>query len=87
MIMHITEDVVVNVAEEVDVGFHAPVVPEILQGGMFVEEAAVSSDTFGDMNPYERTAPSDLVKDRLRTPASGLWLIQFGICQCSFGIV
>ena len=38
---HVAEDVVVEVAEEVDFGLHAPVVAGGGQGGVFVEEAAV----------------------------------------------
>lgn len=38
---HVAEDVVVDVAEEVDFGLHAPVVARGGEGGVFVEHAAV----------------------------------------------
>ena len=38
---HVAEDVVVDVAEEVDFGLHAPVVAFVGEGGVFVEHAAV----------------------------------------------
>lgn len=38
---HVAEDVVVDVAEEVHFGLHAPVVAGVRQGRVFVEEAAV----------------------------------------------
>ena len=41
MVLHVAEDVVVDVAEEVDLGFDAPVVTGVEEGGMLVEHAAV----------------------------------------------
>ena len=41
MVMHPAEDVVVDVAEEMDFGFDAPVVTDVFEGGVFVEHAAV----------------------------------------------
>lgn len=41
VIVHVAEDVVVDVAEEVHVGLHAPVVPCVFEGWVLVEEAAV----------------------------------------------
>jgi len=41
VVAHVAEDVVVDVAEEVDVGFYAPVVLDVEHFGVFVEEAAV----------------------------------------------
>ena len=38
---HVAEDVVVDVAEEMDFGFDAPVVSCVFEGGVVVEEAAV----------------------------------------------
>ena len=41
MVGHVAEDVVVDVAEEVDFGLDAPVVAGGGEGGVFVEHAAV----------------------------------------------
>ena len=41
VVLHIAEDVVIDVAEEMDVGFDAPVVASIEESGMFVEHARV----------------------------------------------
>lgn len=41
VILHVAEDVVVDVAEEMDFWFDAPVVADVLEGGMLVEHAAV----------------------------------------------
>lgn len=41
MVFHVTENIVVYVAEEVDFGLHTPVVFCMGEGGMFVEEAGV----------------------------------------------
>lgn len=43
MFFHVTEDIVVYVAEEVDFGLHAPVISCVGEGGMSVEEARVPS--------------------------------------------
>lgn len=37
VVLHVTEYVVVNITEEVNIWFNPPVPPRILQGGMFVE--------------------------------------------------
>lgn len=41
VVFHVAEDVVVDVAEEVHFRLHAPVVPGVGEGGVFVEHAAV----------------------------------------------
>lgn len=41
VVLHVAEDVVVNITEEVDVGLDAPVILGVGEGGVFVEEAAV----------------------------------------------
>ena len=41
VILHITEYVIVDVAEEMDLGFHPPIVTGIRQSWMFVEHAAI----------------------------------------------
>lgn len=41
VILHVSENVVVDIAEVLDLGLDAPVVAVILQGGVFVEHAAV----------------------------------------------
>jgi hypothetical protein len=41
VVLHVAEDVVVDVAEELDLGLDAPVVEGVLEGGVVVEEAAV----------------------------------------------
>ena len=41
VVLHVLEDVVVDVAEEVHVGLHAPVPPRVLQRRVVVEQAAV----------------------------------------------
>lgn len=41
VVLHVAENVVVYIAEEVDFGFDAPVVADMFQGRMFVEETAV----------------------------------------------
>ncbi len=41
VVLHIAKDIVVDVAEEVDIGLDAPVVAGVEQGGVFVEHAAV----------------------------------------------
>ena len=41
VVLHVAEDVVVDVAEELHLGLHAPVVERVLEGGVVVEEAAV----------------------------------------------
>lgn len=41
VVLHVAENVVVDVAEEVDFGFHSPVVAYVFEGGMVVEETAV----------------------------------------------
>lgn len=41
VVVHVPEDVVVDVAEEMDLGLHAPVVAGVGQRGVFVEHAAV----------------------------------------------
>ena len=41
VVLHVFEDVVVNVAEEVDLWLYPPVPPSVHQCWMFVEEAAV----------------------------------------------
>lgn len=41
VVVHVAEDVVVDIAEEVDVGFYAPVVAGVFEGRVLVEEAAV----------------------------------------------
>lgn len=38
---HVAEHVVVNVAEEVDLGLHAPVIPRVGEGRVMVEKAGV----------------------------------------------
>lgn len=43
VIAHVAEDIVVNVAVEIDMRLHAPVVLHILQRRVFVEHAAVPS--------------------------------------------
>lgn len=46
VVLHVAEDVVVDVAEELYFGFYAPVVLYVLQCGVFVEEAAVPAAHF-----------------------------------------
>ena len=41
VIFHIAENVVVDVAEEMDLGLHPPVVAGVGQGWVFVEHAAI----------------------------------------------
>jgi hypothetical protein len=41
--VHITEHVVVNVAEKVDVGLNAPIVLRVVQSRVLVEQATVPS--------------------------------------------
>lgn len=41
MVGHIAEDVVIDVAEEMNFGFHSPVKLHVCQGRVFVEQAAV----------------------------------------------
>lgn len=41
VILHPAENIVVNIAEEVDFRFHAPVISDIFKGGMLVEHATV----------------------------------------------
>lgn len=41
VVLHIAENVVVDIAEEVYLGFDAPVVADILKSGMLVEHATV----------------------------------------------
>ena len=41
MVLHPPKDVVVDVAEEMYFWFHAPIIANIFQGGVFVEHAAV----------------------------------------------
>ena len=41
VVLHVAEDVVVDVTEEVDIGLDAPVVAGVEQGGVFVEHATV----------------------------------------------
>lgn len=43
VVLHKAEDVVVDVAEEVHLGLHSPIILHVLQGGVFVEETAVPS--------------------------------------------
>ncbi len=43
---HVVEDIVVNVAEEMNIRFHAPVVAEVLQRRVMVEEARVPTAHF-----------------------------------------
>lgn len=43
MVLHVAENVVVDVAVEVDFGLDAPVVLNVFEGRMFVEDAAVPS--------------------------------------------
>ena len=38
---HVAEHVVVDVAEEVDLGLHAPVIPRVSEGRVMVEKAGV----------------------------------------------
>lgn len=40
-ILHVTEHIVVDIAEELDIGFDAPVVAVVFEGRVFVEHAAV----------------------------------------------
>lgn len=46
VVLHVVEDVVVDVAVEFDLGFNSPVVSRVGQGGMLVEHAAVPSAHF-----------------------------------------
>jgi hypothetical protein len=41
VVLHVTEYVVVDVTEELDFGFDAPVIPVVFQGGVVVEQSAV----------------------------------------------
>lgn len=41
VVLHEAEDIVIDVTEEMDLGFDAPVVLHVLQGGMLVEHARV----------------------------------------------
>ena len=41
MVCHVAKDIVVDVAEEVDFGFYAPVVSYVLKGWVLVEEARI----------------------------------------------
>ena len=41
VVLHPAENIVIDVAEEVDFGLDAPVVADVFEGGMFVEHAAV----------------------------------------------
>ena len=41
MVLHPTENVIVDVAEEMDFGLDAPVVADVFESGVFVEHAAV----------------------------------------------
>lgn len=41
VVLHVAEDVVVDIAEEMDLGLDAPVVADVLERGMLVEHAAV----------------------------------------------
>lgn len=41
VVVHVTEDIIVDLAEEVDVGLDAPVVSGIREGGVLVEEPAI----------------------------------------------
>lgn len=43
VVLHVTEHVVVDVAEEADVRFDAPVIPRVLERRMFIEHAAIPS--------------------------------------------
>lgn len=43
MVVHVAENVVVDVAEEVNVWFNSPIVPIILKRGMLVEHSTVPS--------------------------------------------
>ena len=46
MVLHVAEDVVVDVAEELHFGLDAPVVLDVLEGGVAVEHAAVPTAHF-----------------------------------------
>ena len=41
VVLHVSEDVVIDVAEEMDVRFYTPVIACILQSGMLVEHARI----------------------------------------------
>lgn len=41
VVLHVVEDVVVDVAEKVDFGFYSPVITYVLQSGVVVKETAV----------------------------------------------
>lgn len=41
MVAHPTENVVVNVAKEVHLGLHAPIVADVLEGRVFVKHATI----------------------------------------------
>ena len=41
VVLHPAENVIVDVAEEMDFGLDAPVVADVFEGGVFVEHAAV----------------------------------------------
>ena len=41
VVLHVAEDVVINVAEEMHFGFDPPVIADVLEGGVAVEETAV----------------------------------------------
>lgn len=41
VVLHVAENIVIDVAEEVDFGLHSPVVADVFQGRMVVEHAAV----------------------------------------------
>lgn len=43
VVVHVAEDVVVDIAEEVHIWLHTPVVADILEGWMLVEETAIPS--------------------------------------------
>ena len=46
MVLHVVEDVVVDVAVEFDLGFDSPVVSRVSEGRMLVEDATVPSARF-----------------------------------------
>ena len=41
MVLHVAEDIVVDITEEFDFGLDAPVVADVFEGRVVVEEAAV----------------------------------------------
>ena len=41
VVLHPAENVIIDVAEEMDFGLNAPIVADVFEGGVFVEHAAV----------------------------------------------